>query len=131
MDEVAVLDAFRDAYGRMFTRGGETWLDTIPKDAFLTMEDVKRVKAGETALRVLMPQTYREIEELANEHELFTLKPNSAFGCFYAMLPSGAYAMNYTSNAATDKLMIAVTGTSGDFYYKITPSLVEHAENWE
>ena len=30
--EMIVLDAFRDAYGRMFTRGGEEWLNDIPRE---------------------------------------------------------------------------------------------------
>ena len=31
--EIQVIDAIRDAFGRMYTRGGEEWLDSIPEDA--------------------------------------------------------------------------------------------------
>ena len=66
VDEVEVVEAFRDAFGRAFTRGGEDWLNAIPTDAHLTLGDVRRIKQGET-IRVLEPQRYQSIVMLSTQ----------------------------------------------------------------
>ena len=121
----SLKDAFRDALGRMFTRTGEDWLDNIPSDAYLTLGDVERAKDGES-MRIIVPQTYSDIEDLTKDHELFTLMPEKRHGCFYGRCPR--------SWVLSDQLLLpymhAVSGTGGDCYYKVTPSLLKHAAEW-
>ena len=67
LDKICLLRAFQDALGRMFTRGGELWLDNIPNDAILTMGDVQQVQLGKS-IRVLEPQVYSRVTKLTHWH---------------------------------------------------------------
>ena len=127
-----VAEAFRDALGRMYTRGGERWLDTIPKDAILTMRDVRQVKQEGVTMQVFEPQLYRT--KLINDHDdMFTLKPECVYGCFYAEKNGKFHNQNLDASefvTAWDTFS-AVSGTGVDEWYKLTDSLVDHARKWE
>ena len=127
--EMIVLDAFRDAYGRMFTRGGEAWLNDIPRDAYLTMGDVKRIKEQGETVRVLEPQVYRSVTVLGRDNFMFSDDgaTRKEYGYFYGM--KGHRFVTSPSEVTGD--CFAVSGTGADAWYKLTPSLFEHAQNWE
>jgi len=131
-EELHVIEAFRDAFGRMHTRGGEEWIDTIPEDAILRMGDVRRVKDGGT-VRVFVPQRYAAVRELTCIEEcMLRSKP---YGCFYGMLGGGNKTCNTKLDATEHNkswdAYWAVSGSGADIWYKMTPSLLRHAENWE
>ena len=69
IDEICVLRAFQEAFGRMFTPGGELWLDNIPNDAILTMGDIQQVQLGKS-IRVLEPQDYSRVTKLTTRHTM-------------------------------------------------------------
>ena len=129
-EELHVIEAFRDAFGRMNTRGGEEWIDTIPEDAILRMGDVRRVKEG-GKVRVFEPQRYATVRELTCIDEcMLRSKP---YGCFYGMLGGATCNTNLDAtehNTSWDAYW-AVSGSGADIWYKMTPSLLRHAENWE
>ena len=129
VDEVEVVEAFRDAFGRMFTRGGEDWLNAIPTDAHLTLGDVRRIKQGET-IRVLEPQRYQSIVMLSSDHMMF--ESDSAYGYFYGQ--DGDSFVDTPSLKTLDERddhYLAVSGSGAEHWYKITESLKRHARNWE
>ena len=140
--ELYVIEAFRDALGRMYTRGGEEWLDTIPEDAILKMGDVRHVGEGST-LRVFEPQGYNEIRELTSNDDLM-FRSKKYYGYFYGMFPrvlvrgDGTIEKKWCNTERdanrhnTDwDAYYAVSGTGADAWYKMTPSLLLHAENWK
>jgi hypothetical protein len=131
LDEVHVLDAFRDALGRMFTRGGEKWLDTIPKDAYLTLGDVRRMLEGDP-VRVLEPQRYTEVVSLTSHHMMIEegKESGSPYGYFYGQ-DGESFVDSIVSLDEKYDDHFAVSGSGADYWYKITDSLKKHALNWE
>ena len=125
MGEVLLIDAFRDALGRMHKRGGEEWFDGIPITAVLTLGDVRKVRQG-LKIRVVEPQDYSNLADLTVDH--FMMSSNDAYGFFY-----GIHGDTFEEPKAcsTDwDHMEAVSGSGADGWLKICPELIEHAKRW-
>ena len=144
VSEVDVIDAIRDAQGRMFSRGGENWLNTIPMDAILTLEDVCRIRQQGETIRVLMPQHYEKVVELTNEHMMF--ENGTDFGYFYGehgdmtILSEQltfdhplihSKQLTFDHPLVKSKSSFAVSGSGADLWYKLTDSLKQHARDWK
>ena len=133
IDEICVLRAFQDALGRMFTRGGKLWLDNIPNDAILIMGDVQQVQLGKS-IRVLEPQVYSRVTKLTNWHTMLEDAGKGHSVGVYGHFHTGehttraSFANEFLPDLANKP---ALSGTLSDVWYKMTPSLIEHALKWE
>ena len=130
IDEICVLRAFQDALGRMFTRGGELWLDNIPNDAILTMGDVQQVQLGKS-IRVLEPQVYSRVTKLTNWHTMLEDAGKGHNVGVYGYFHTGEHTTCATEFLPELANTPALSGTGSDMWYKMTPGLVEYALKWE
>ena len=133
IDEICVLRAFQDALGRMFTRGGELWLDNIPNDAILTMGDVQQVQLGKS-IRVLEPQVYSRVTKLTTRHTMLEDVGKGHKVGVYGHFHTGEHntCASFTTEFLPDLAnKPALSGRGSDVWYRITPSLIEYALKWE
>ena len=144
----AIVAAFQKSQA-----GDGVWIQTIPINANLTLKDVHLAQSGEAEIHVVAPQTYEQVTVLKHDHHMFWMgrtpeQQQESRTLDYGYFSSDPYQKQsanpyerfrkfnagYQSkhfpkyNAAADNHW-AVAGSGSDVWYKVTPSLLEHARN--
>ena len=91
---------------------------------------MRRIQQGAT-VRVLEPQQYTGVVELTTEHDVFQLKPGATYGCFYGRDGRNSNVFVEEPSAGADDRLRAVSGSGADNWFKMTESLIKHAQDWE